>query len=460
MAKYFHHPIARIRCGKRHAVRPGRVIILGFLAVILLGALLLHLPISARSGEYTPFVDCLFTATSATCVTGLVVVDTYQHWTVFGQIVILCLIQIGGLGIMTAASLISFFMRRTITVRERLELSASLSVSDIAGIVRLTKGVLLFTIAVEAVGGAVLAYRFIPQFGFWSGLGKGIFHSVSAFCNAGFDLMGETEKYANLSAYTADPLINMVAVLLVVMGGLGFLVWRDLAYKRKWSKLTVHTRVVIVTTVVLIASGAVMFFCLEYQNPGTMAGMPLHERIMASVFQSVTCRTAGFNTIDQGALTGTSVMVACMLMFIGGSPGSTAGGIKTASAAVLVLAAWNALRGKRQITVFRRRIDNRIILNALALGMVGALLSITGVLILCAADNVSVGDALFETISAFSTTGLSRNLTPTLGNVSKIWLILEMYLGRIGILTLGVAVLMRRAVEPKIRYPEGQIIVG
>lgn len=460
MENTLYHRIAHARDMHRRAVRPGRVIILGFLSVIVLGALLLHLPVSARSGQTTPFLDCLFTATSATCVTGLVVVDTYQHWTAFGQAVILGLIQIGGLGIMSVAALVSFFTRRTITVRERLEMSASLSVDDIAGIVRLTKDVMLFTATVEGIGAVLLSLRFVPQFGLWKGIGKGVFHSVSAFCNAGFDLMGETDAFVNMSGYAADPLVNVVLVMLIVMGGLGFLVWHDLRRSRKWSRLSVHTRLVLVTTAILIVGGAALFFCLEYNNPQTMGGMSVGERVLASVFQAVTCRTAGFNTIDQGALTDSSVMLGILLMFIGGSPGSTAGGIKTTSAALLLMSAWSVLRGKREITVFRRRLDNRTVLHALTLAMVAVLLIFTGVLILCAADGVAAGPALFETVSAFSTTGLSQNLTPTLGSISKLWLILEMYLGRIGILTLGVAVFTRRIIEPKVRYPEGRVMVG
>ena len=463
MAKEYDSPyrhIAHARSAHRRAVRPGRVIMLGFLAVIVLGTLLLHLPVSARSGQMTPLVDCLFTATSATCVTGLVVVDTYQHWTIFGQTVILCLIQIGGLGIMSVAAMVSFFTRRTITVRERLEMSASLSVDDIAGIVRLTKGVILFTFAVEGVGAALLSLRFIPQFGLWKGIGTSAFHSVSAFCNAGFDLMGEQQEFANLSGYATDLLVNVVVVALVVMGGLGFLVWNDLAHHRRWHQLSVHTRLVLVTTAILLAGGSVLFFCLEGTNPETMGGMTVGQRAVASLFQATTCRTAGFNTIDQQAMTDSSVMVSMLLMFIGGSPGSTAGGIKTTSAAMLVLAAVNVLRGRRDIAVFRRRIDSRTVLHALTVCMVAVMLVFIGTLLLCACDGIAVERALYETVSAFSTTGLSQNLTPTLGTASKLWLVLEMYLGRIGILTLGVAVFSRRVMEPKIRYPEGRVMIG
>ncbi len=463
MAKQDHpsyRHIAHAHSPHPRAVRPGRVIMLGFLAVIVLGAWLLHLPVSARSGQMTPLVDCLFTATSATCVTGLAVVDTYQHWSVFGQAVILCLIQIGGLGIMSVAALVSFFTHRTITMRERLEMSASLSVSDLAGIVRLTKGVILFTLAVEGVGAVLLSIRFIPQFGLWKGIGKSVFHSVSAFCNAGFDLMGEEQAFVNLSGYVTDPLVNGVVIVLIVMGGLGFLVWHDLLHHHRWHQLSVHTRLVLVTTAILLAGGSVLFFCLESENPQTMGGLTTGQRAMASLFQATTCRTAGFNTIDQQAMNGSSVIVSMLLMFIGGSPGSTAGGIKTTSAAMIVLAAVSVLRGRRDIAVFHRRLDSRTVLHALTVCMAAVVLVFVGTLLLCTFDGVAAERALYETVSAFSTTGLSQNLTPTLGTASKLWLILEMYLGRIGILTMGVAVLSRRVMEPKIRYPEGRIMIG
>lgn len=446
--------------GHRRAARPGRTILLGFLFVILFGACLLHLPIAARDHSVTAFVDCLFTATSATCVTGLVVVDTWQHWTVFGQIVVLGLIQIGGLGVMSVTALVSFFMGRTITMRERLEMSASLSLDDISGTVRLMREVMLFTAAIELAGTALLSIRFIPQFGVPEGLWKAFFHAVSAFCNAGFDLMGQREAFSNLSDYAQDPLVNLVIIALIVMGGLGFLVWRDLSTNRKWNCLSVHTRLVLIMTALLLVGGTLAIFVLEYSNPQTLGNMPVGNRVLASLFQATTCRTAGFNTIDQGALRSGTAVICILLMFVGGSSGSTAGGIKTTSVAVLILAAWSALRSRRDITVFHRRIEERLVMQAVALVMAALGLILTGSFILYTADNVSVERALYETVSAFSTTGLSENLTPTLGVISKCWLILEMYLGRIGILTLGAAVFMRRIFEPKIRYPESKVIVG
>ena len=368
--------------GHRRAARPGRTILLGFLFVILFGACLLHLPIAARDHSVTAFVDCLFTATSATCVTGLVVVDTWQHWTVFGQIVVLGLIQIGGLGVMSVTALVSFFMGRTITMRERLEMSASLSLDDISGTVRLMREVMLFTAAIELAGTALLSIRFIPQFGVPEGLWKAFFHAVSAFCNAGFDLMGQREAFSNLSDYAQDPLVNLVIIALIVMGGLGFLVWRDLSANRKWNCLSVHTRLVLIMTALLLIGGTLAIFVLEYSNPQTLGNMPVGNRVLASLFQATTCRTAGFNTIDQGALRSGTAVICILLMFVGGSSGSTAGGIKTTSVAVLILAAWSALRSRRDITVFHRRIEERLVLQAVALVMAALGLILTGSFIL------------------------------------------------------------------------------
>lgn len=446
----------KMRGISHNAVRPGRVILLGFLGIIVAGMLLLHLPIAARSRCCTPWVDCLFTSAAATCVTGLTVVDTWEHWSFFGRSVILLQVQIGGLGVMAVVAMMSFVARRTITMRERLEMSAELSMEDIAGVVRLTRNVLLFTLAAEGAGALILALRFVPQFGWGEGLEKSIFHAVSAFCNAGFDLMGEQ----GVAAYATDPLFCIVIMLLVVMGGLGFIVWRDLAGHNRWSKLTVHTRLVVITSIFLLLAGYLAFFVLEYSNPETLGDMTVPQRALAAAFQSATCRSAGFAALDQSALRGSSVMVVMILMFIGGSPGSTAGGVKTISVAVLVLASWHVLQGHRDIVIFNRRIDNRQVLNVLSLVMVGILLTFTGALIICAADGVSVSAALFESVATFSTAGMSQGLTPTLGVISKLWLVLEMYLGRVGVLTLSVAVLRRHVAEPKITYPEGRIIVG
>lgn len=449
------------RKSRRPAMHAAMVIALGFLIIILTGAVLLTLPVSARSGEPTDFLDALFTATSATCVTGLVTVGTATHWSGFGQVVILLLIQIGGLGFMSLASIASFLTRRTITLRERMVMSAGLNLTENAGIVRLTRRVLLGTFAFEGAGAVLLATRFIPRVGLWQGIKMGVFHSVSAFCNAGFDLVGTPENpFASLTGYADDLIVNLTIMALIVIGGLGFFVWGDIWDKRRFRRLRLHTKLVLVTTTLLLCAGFVLTLLFEWSNPQTLGAMPTQDKLLAAAFQSVTLRTAGFNTIDQAALTGPSQAVACLLMMIGGSPGSTAGGIKTVTAAVLVLSAISALRGRMTVSAFGRTIVSRSIMNAVTMMIVGGTLSLTGACVISYMESAPFGACLFEAVSAFATVGLSMGLTPTLHTLSHLILILLMYLGRVGVLTLGVAVLMRHREPPKMQYPDADVMVG
>lgn len=449
------------RKSRRPAMHAAMVIALGFLIIILTGAVLLTLPVSARSGEPTDFLDALFTATSATCVTGLVTVGTATHWSGFGQVVILLLIQIGGLGFMSLASIASFLTRRTITLRERMVMSAGLNLTENAGIVRLTRRVLLGTFAFEGAGAVLLATRFIPRVGVWQGIKMGVFHSVSAFCNAGFDLVGTPENpFASLTGYADDLIVNLTIMALIVIGGLGFFVWGDIWDKRRFRRLRLHTKLVLVTTTLLLCTGFVLTLLFEWSNPQTLGAMPTQDKLLAAAFQSVTLRTAGFNTIDQAALTGPSQAVACLLMMIGGSPGSTAGGIKTVTAAVLVLSAISALRGRTTVSAFGRTIVSRSIMNAVTMMIVGGTLSLTGACVISYIESAPFGACLFEAVSAFATVGLSMGLTPTLHTLSHLILILLMYLGRVGVLTLGVAVLMRHREPPKMQYPDADVMVG
>ncbi|MDY3618573.1 TrkH family potassium uptake protein [Agathobaculum sp.] len=435
---------------------------LGFLCIILLGAMLLSLPAAARDGEPTRFFDALFTATSATCVTGLVTLDTATHWSGFGHAVILLLIQVGGLGFMTLASIASFLLRRTFTLRERMVMSAGLNLTENAGIVRLTRRVLFGTIAFESVGAVVLACRFVPRFGAWKGIKMGIFHSVSAFCNAGFDLMGTPDvQFPSVTGYISDPVVNLTLMALIVIGGLGFFVWGDVYDNRRHPhRLRLHTKLVLTTTGVLLAIGFLMTLVFEWSNPGTLGPLKTGDKLLAAAFQSVTLRTAGFNTIDQAALSGPSQAVACFLMLIGGSPGSTAGGIKTVTAAVLLLTTLSALRGRTTVSAFGRTIASRGVMNAVTMLVVGVVTSLAGACAISYWEAAPFHQCLFEAISAFGTVGLSMGLTPTLGLASRLVLVLLMYLGRVGILTLGVAVLMRHREPPKMHYPEGQVMVG
>lgn len=442
------------------AARPTRPLALGFLLLILTGAALLSLPVSSRSGEATNFLDALFTATSATCVTGLVPFDTYSHWSFFGQAVLLVLIQIGGLGFMTLATLFSFLLRRTITMRERLVMTTSFNLVDMAGVVRLTKKVLLGTLFFEGMGAVVLSIRFSADYGFAGGVWKGIFHSISAFCNAGFDLMGEKEPLSSLTHYVGDPVVNLTIMILIVVGGLGFFVWSDLGSQKTVRKLEVHTKLTLIMTGLLIFGGAFLFFLYEYHNPATLGAMPVWEKALAACFQSVTTRTAGFNSIDQAALTSPSVALTMILMFIGGSPGSTAGGVKTVTIAVLFLTASSVVRGKSKVNLFGRSISSRSIMNAVTVLVIGIVLVAGGSLVISSFENVPLELAAYEAVSAFGTAGLSMGLTPQLGVISQLTLIALMYLGRVGILTLGIAVLMRQPIEPKIKYPECRVMIG
>ena len=449
------------RKSRRPAMHAAMVVALGFLIIILTGAVLLTLPISARSGEPTDFLDALFTATSATCVTGLVTVGTATHWSSFGQVVILLLIQIGGLGFMSLASIASFLTHRTITLRERMVMSAGLNLTENAGIVRLTRRVLLGTLAFEGAGAVLLATRFVPRVGLWKGIKMGVFHSVSAFCNAGFDLIGTPDNpFASLTGYADDVLVNLTIMALIVIGGLGFFVWGDIWDKRRFRRLRLHTKLVLITTAVLLCAGFALTLLFEWHNPQTLGTMPVQEKLLAASFQSVTLRTAGFNTIDQAALTGPSQAVACLLMMIGGSPGSTAGGIKTVSAAVLVLSAVSALRGRTSVAAFGRSIGVRGIMNAVTMMIVGGALSLTGACVIAVIEGAPLGQCLFEAVSAFATVGVTMGMTPGLHAASHLILIALMYLGRVGVLTLGVAVLMRHREPPKLQYPEGNVMVG
>lgn len=449
------------RRGRRPAMHATMVIVIGFAITILAGAILLSLPFAARSGKPTAFLDALFTATSATCVTGLVRVGTATHWSGFGQAVILLLIQIGGLGFMSLASIASFLIRRKITLRERMVMSAGLNVNDNAGIVRLTRRVLFGTLAFEGIGAVLLAIRFVPRVGWAQGIKMGVFHSVSAFCNAGFDLIGTpANPFCSLVDYVDDPLVNFTIMALIVIGGLGFFVWGDIWDKRRFRRFRLHTKLVLMTTALLLVSGMVLTLVFEWNNPATLGPLAWYEKVLAAAFQSVTLRTAGFNTIDQAALTGPSQALACLLMLIGGSPGSTAGGIKTVTAAVLVLSALSALRGRMDVSAFGRTIVPRSIMNAITMMIFGGALSLTGACIISHVEAAPFGQCLFEAVSAFATVGLSMGLTPALHAPSCLILIALMYLGRVGVLTLGVAVLMRHHAPPKMHYPNADVMVG
>ena len=436
-----------------------QIIALGFAATILAGALLLSLPAANRDGAAIAFTDALFTATSATCVTGLVVYDTYAQFTLFGQIVILCLIQIGGLGFMTVATLFFMMMRRKIGLAERGLLMESVSAFQIGGVVRLIRRVMIGTAVFEGVGAILLAVRFCPQMGAATGVYYAIFHSVSAFCNAGFDLMGRFSPYASLVPYQSDVLVNFVIMSLIVIGGLGFVVWNDMIEHRwRYGRYQLHTKIVLLTTFLLIAAGAVLFYIMEKDN--TLAGMPAAGKLLASLFQSITPRTAGFNTVDMAALTEGGAALTMLLMLVGASPGSTGGGIKTTTIAVILMATVSYIRNTDDINVFHRRLENGVLKRAYCGTTIYIALSIVGVFLIITTQGLPVKDAAFETLSAIGTVGLSTGITRELNTFSRLIITLLMYSGRVGSLTLAMAILERMSKKTNLRNPEEKIIIG
>ena len=441
-----------------HRLNQVQYIALGFFFIILAGSLILTLPIASRSGEWTPFLDSMFTATSATCVTGLVVYDTFTHWNVFGQLVILLLIQIGGLGFITVGVGFSMAFRRRIGLWQRDLLKESINAMEIGGIVKLSRKIFIGTALCEGAGAILLATRFIPEFGFVKGIYYSIFHAISAFCNAGFDLMGRQQQYASFTAYAADPVINIVLMLLIVVGGLGFVVWSDVVSKRfHWKNYCLHTKMVISVTLILIFGGALLLFLFE--QGGTIKGMSTGEQILTSLFGSVTARTAGFNTVDTGALQPESKLLTIVLMFIGGSPGSTAGGVKTTTIAVILIYVISNLRGENGCNVFHRRIGDEVIKKASMVFCLNLFLGLMSVTLILATSNLHMSDVLFEVYSAISTVGMTTGITRDLNVVGRIVIMILMYCGRIGSMTFALS-LVAKPEAKGLSLPEEKITIG
>ena len=442
------------------AMKPGRLIVLVFLGIILLGAGLLCLPAASRSGQPTDFLTSLFTATSATCVTGLIRVDTGTHWSMFGQAVILLLIQVGGLGFMTIACLFFFALRRKIGLRQRMVIAQALGSDSYSGLVSLVRNILRGTAAVEGAGALILFFRFLPEFGFGRALWYGVFHSVSAFCNAGFDVLADVDVGGSLCRYVSDPVVNLTIMALIVIGGLGFAVWGDIRHNRRFSRMQVYTRLVILITLVLIFGGAGIIAALEWNNPGTIGGMTVPQKLLAVLFQSVTLRTAGFASFDQNALRDVTKAFCDMLMLVGGSSGSTAGGVKTVTVGVILLATWSTARGRSDVRVMRRTIPQRAVSSALALFILVLAISMFGALFLCVNDGVSLENAVYETISALCTVGLTTGITPTLSAASQIVLIILMFFGRLGIMTISVGFMAADPAGDRVKYADTKIMIG
>ena len=443
----------------KNKMSQAQIIALGYFLVIAAGTVLLLLPISTETGKSTGFLTALFTATSATCVTGLVVVDTSIHWTMFGQTVILAMIQIGGLGFVTIGVLFAMFLNKKISLKARGLLQESMNTSQVGGVVRLTKKVLKGTVIIELTGALLLAIRFIPEFGFWKGSAFGIFHSISAFCNAGFDLMGGSRgAFDSFVSFSDDLLVNLVIMALIVVGGIGFLVWDDVTrHGLHFHKYRLHTKLVLSVTAVLIFGGALLFYVFERDN--LMQGMGLKETVLTSLFSSVTARTAGFNTIDTAGLTTSSKLLTMVLMFIGGSPGSTAGGIKTTTLIVMLIYVISNLRNSRGCNIFGRRLEDDAIRKASNVTVISLFMAVSASIIICYLQPLPLEDVLFEIFSAIGTVGMSTGVTRELTSASRLVIVFLMYCGRIGSMAFALSFMERKKVAP-VQCPMEKVMIG
>lgn len=436
---------------------PAQTIALCFVAVILVGALLLMMPFTSRSGVGLSFVDSLFTATSATCVTGLVVVDTWTHFNWLGQFILLVLIQVGGLGYMTLMITAALLIGKKIGLRQRSTMMESISAQNLSDVAGLARYILFGTLAIEGCGAVLLALRFVPEMGFGRGCWYAVFHSISAFCNAGFDLMGFRSPFSSLTFYVEDPLVNLTVCALILLGGLGFMVWRDLwTNKFHFRKYSLHSKLMLVASAVLVLGGTILFWLSE--RNGVLADLSSGGQVLGALFQSVTARTAGFNTVDLASLSGSGSLLMLVLMFIGAGPGSTGGGVKITTVVVCLLSLFSYARGKRETSVFNRRLDDNQIKRSAAGVTLYFVFAMAGCYLLTVQQPFALVDALFEIFSALSTVGLTTGVTQQLNSVNKMLLILMMYAGRIGSLTMIMAVVER--LPARVKDPIEHIVIG
>lgn len=448
----------------RFTITTTHYILLSFLVAILVGSVLLTLPISSASGQATPFVDALFTATTATCVTGLVVVPTVSAWSLFGQIVILILIQIGGLGIITIMASITILLNKKVGLGDRVLLQDAFNLNTLSGLDMFVKKVIKGTIFIEGIGACLYMLVFVPQFGV-KGIWLSVFTSISAFCNAGIDILAEN----SLCDYALNPIINITTCLLIILGGLGYIVWWDVMRVgqekrtkkvRFWRSLTLHSKIAITTTTILIIVGGILIFLFEYNNPSTIGGFSFIGKIEAAIFQSITTRTAGFATIPQENLTNASAIVCLLLMFIGGSPVGTAGGIKTVTFAVIIVSALATIRNEKDVNLFGRRLPKESVSKATAVACMSFVIMLVSTTLLSIVTNADALDILYETVSATATVGLTRNLTPFLNIYGKLIIIATMYLGRVGPISFAIAFNFKREKKNIIKNPTEEISVG
>ena len=445
---------------RRFRLNATQTIAVGFAVIILIGAGLLALPAASRTGVSCGFLPALFTATSATCVTGLVLFDTYTQWSVFGQVVIITLIEIGGLGFMSAASTFVFLLRRKVGLRQKMVIAQAFNLNDMDGVVKIQKLVLTGSLSIQGIGALILFLRFWPRFGFGRALAWGVFHAISAFCNAGFDLFGYLDPGQSLIVFNDDPIICLTLMALVTIGGLGFLVWEEMARVRSFKKFSVYTKLVLIMTGGILLIGTVVILALEWNNPGTFGNMPVWQKLMNAFFQTGTLRTAGFVTVDQGALRDATKVFSILIMLVGGSSGSTAGGLKTVTIVVLLLFIWAKARGKESVHVFKRNIPGAKAVDAMTLTFITVMLSIFGGMLICTAAPVSFLDGWYEAVSAICTVGLTAAGTASLGVVAQCMIIAFMYFGRVGILTLSLGFLMGNRAKDRFQYADTNLLIG
>lgn len=441
----------------RKKINPARRIAVGFALLIIIGAVLLMLPVSSRTGESTPFLTALFTSASATCVTGLSLVNVGGYFNVLGQAIILILIQVGGLGFMSVLCFVFLVSNRQIGLRNRILIAQSMGADSLEGVVKLVKHVLYIASSVELIGAVFLSVRFIPKYGALKGIWFSIFHSVSAFCNAGFDIIGDGQS---MFSYRFDPLVIITLALLIIIGGLGFIVWEDIINKKSFKRLSAYSKIVLISTVLCIVIGAALYLLFEYNNPATIGSDSIGEKLLMTFFQSVTTRTAGFDALKQSGLTPLSKVWGILLMMIGGASGSTAGGVKIGTFALVLLTLYAVLRGKTDVVILGRRIGHKAILHAMSLLVLWFLLTLTGAMLIAFADGHSVLYSMYETASAYSTVGLSVGISENASVFTKILLIIYMFLGRVGIMTISVLFMIHSGREKDIKYPEGRFIIG
>ena len=457
---------AKRQLKKRRQLSPTQVILFGFIMLIIVGALLLMLPISSADGTSTSFSSSLFTSTSATCVTGLTVEDTGTHWSLFGQIVIITLIQIGGLGFMTMAVMMSIFIKRQITPRERLLVAQSLGLTGVGGTVKLVRRILIGTFSIEGIGAVILSTQFVPMFGWAKGIYYGIFHSISSFCNAGFDVLDGTGGigggFSSFTTLNNNPVITVTLIVLILTGGIGFIIWDDVVnFIKERKSFSVYSRFIISISIVLVLGGTLLIALFEWNNPDTIGNMSIGDKLLQSLFQSVTTRTAGIDMINNAALTEPSKLISMLLMLIGGASGSTAGGIKVGTFGIVVFAIIAFAKGEKELVIRHRRIPHETVIRALTVIGIDLFAAFAAALLISGTNSVGIIDSLYESFSGIATVGLSLSLTPMLSLVGQTSIIMLMFFGRVGILTITYSVLLKQSRKNSlITYPEINMMIG